>query len=235
MRDIFFQIGAIFGWSAILAFVPCVFYLMIKPLQSYVAVEAQRQGIFLVKEELQLVKEKKALILGLALIYGMCFLVLLAVCSYNSLLKGRFSLYPFEILSVFSVVLFWASWCAYLPFFLYIVLRRPWKYKQEAVFMKGLFAVYGVGLLFFSLIYLHHWAQENHVIVGAKDIGVAILTVLFFTTLLAYLPILIYVYFKISRHPTATLNLNVIFVICSLVFLVISFLYIGDWLTMALS
>ena len=151
---------------------------------------------------------------------------------WNWLNKGQVSVNPFDMVSSTSVVLFWISVISYVPFGIYLAVKEPKKFLEERARFRGMFVLYGICLFVFCLIYSFHWLKSHHLSIGARDIFASFWIILACAAVLAYLPILLYVYLKVlNPFKRMIIRPNIVFVIYSMCFLIFSGLYIYNWVT----
>ena len=228
---IFLKVFLLVFWPAVLAFLPIVIYLIFNPLASYRAETARKIGIFLVSKEFSLRREKKTRVRGAVIIYGICFWLILILYLFNFLQRGRFEIDPFNILSTVSIVLFCFAIATYLPFAYYLILKNPLRYAEEGKIFHRMFFAYGAGIFVFSCIYVLNWLRSRAIFLEFNETFFSILTVIFSSAALAYLPILFYVFVLLANpFKQKKVRASVIFIIYSTCFLIFSFLYIHGWL-----
>lgn len=222
----------IFFWSAVFAFVPVSYYLLVKNPPVYGAKNIQSQGIYILQEETLLERRLRNRKKTILLIYFACFVMVASCALINFLQTGNLNVYPFDILSSLSVIMFWISVIIYIPIALYIFLHNPWHFQNEGICMNRLFVGYGLGLLMFSFFFALSWLRTHQVGFSIKDIFAAAGILLFGGMALALLPSFTYHLIskidglrrKLNFHP------NTIFVIYSICFLTFTVVYIHSWI-----
>lgn len=230
IKIIFLALPMSFFWAGIMSFVPSVIYLILNPIRSNKAEKSQGEGIFLIKAEVQLNKEKHRRVRGVRTIYLICVLFFFIVYIYNQISRGHTSIVPFDILSALSVVFFLSSFVAYLPFAGYLFIKKPWSFDEEGIILTRIFILYGFCILFFSLIYIYSWLGARGLLLEAKEMFLTILSLFLGATGIAYLPILFYIFTAISGFKRALgPRPSTIFIIYSVSFLIFSFIYIFGW------
>lgn len=216
-------------WSAVLAFVPTTFYLLIKNPPLYKADQVISKGIFIISQESWIKKAKRSRVRVVLMIYVLCVVFFSGAYIFNRQQQVE-GVKPFDVLSTISVALFWFSVLSYLPVGLYLFLKNPWQYREEGVCLTAIYFIYGVGILILSLIFSFFWLQSNHLLVNAGDVLSSLAIILFGSLVLSYLPILVYVFFMAaSFYKKRQFHFNTIFVIYSICFLFFSTLYIVNW------
>ncbi len=217
-------------WSGVLSFVPITFYLLVKNPPIARVERDRRKGIFNIHEESLSETRKKSRVRVVLMIYGICLAFFSLVYCVNWFQFQQSGVNPFDILSTLSVILFWFSILSYCPVALYLLLRQPWRYKDEGVCLTGMFVTYGVGILIFSGGFAYQWLKERAITIFMSDVVSSALIVLFSAGVLAYLPILAYVFFKASRlSKDKIIRSSVIFVIYSVCFIFFASLFFTEW------
>ena len=220
-----------FLWAAVLSFIPNVFYLLLNPLTAYRAELARKKKVFILKEEHKLDDEKHKRAVGVITIYLAALFFFMVILVVNVIFFKRASFYPFNLISTFSVILFWVSVLAYIPVFLYVIFRNPWIYKEEGLLFKRLFVFYGAAILSFSIFYSASWLRGAGYHWETSQAIASIIIISFSSAALAYLPILAYILFKITGPVKVRgLRPSVIFIIYSISFLIFSCFYIQEWM-----
>lgn len=218
-------------WSAVMAFVPSTFYLMIKNPPLYKAQQIVSRGIFILGDESKIRSRQQSRARAILIIYGVCIAFLGGAYGFNRL-NGVGGLGPLDIASGVSLMLFGFSILSYLPVGIYLLWKNPWQYKEEGLCLSRMYLIYGMGLLVFSIFFVAHWLNNKGLSVGAFDMLWSLLIILGGSAVIAYLPILIYIYVKIL-HPykKSQIHPNTIFVIFSLCFLLFSGIYAVNWMS----
>jgi hypothetical protein len=217
-------------WAFIFSFVPVSLYLLLKNPWLFSVEENRALGIYFIEKEFEFRRRNKARSLGIRLIYGVCFLVCLAIYIYNWVTYHKISVAPFNILSVASVLLFGLSVFMYVPMAIFLVLRRPWQFREDKLCLEGTFIFYGIALLVFSLVYALYWVKGNQVVLQLSEIGSALLIIAFSSAVFSYLPVLLYVFIKaVQPFKVTGVHMNIIFVIYSVCFLIFSAVYVFSW------
>ncbi len=217
-------------WSAVLSFIPVTFYLLVKNPPLYRAEGVAAKGIFIIGQDAELKKEKKARTKIAAMIYGICFLLVSGVYLLN-LPGGSGGVNPFDILSTLSVLFFWFSVLSYLPIAVYLFIQDPWQYKEEGICLTRIYKVYGLGILIFSVFFAVHWLRSRNFSLQTEEIFISLLGMFFSSLIVSYLPILLYIYLK-KANPCRIKKIhpNVIFMIYSVCFLIFSVIYAYNWI-----
>lgn len=229
--DILTSLPLILFWSAVLSFVPTVYYLLIHnpPLLK---IERMREiGIFVIGQERVVRNAGRARVRTIAVIYGLC-VILFSVIYFLNAHHHLAGIRPFDILSTLSVILFGLSVITYLPIAFYLALKDPLRNREEGVCLTGIFIGYGSALLVFSVVFAYFWLKANNLLLGLGEILYSFFIVSIAAMVMAYLPICLYVFTRIANpyrpHKTHT---NVIFVIYSLCFFVFATVFITNWVT----
>ena len=216
-------------WSAVLAFIPVTFYLLVKNPPIYRAEQIRERGIFILGDEGELQKNKKSRLTVILIIYGVSLAFLSGVYVMNCKQETA-GVNPFDILSTLSVLIFGGSVLTYLPMAIYLALKNPWRYKEEGVCLTWIYKVYGAGVLIFSIFFIFHWLRSNQLLVPAGEILSSVVIVLFGAAVLSYLPILGYVCLQIIRgYSGRVIHSSTIFVIYSVCFFIFSAVYLINW------
>jgi len=231
---VFFQICVglfiVSFWSGVLAYVPVTFYLLVKNPPIVKVEKARQKGIFNIHEESLSEQRKKSRVRVVMSVYGICLLITAVVYGFNWVQFQQTGVNPFDILSTLSVILFWFSVLTYCPVGIYLRLKQPWRYKEEGVCLTGMFVSYGVAILLFSVIFAHHWLKVRMISVQLQEMISGALLLIFSAAVLAYLPLLLYVFFKSSRlSADHTVRSSVIFVIYSVCFVLFAGLFFFEW------
>lgn len=218
-------------WAAALAFVPITFYLLIKNPPLYKADRISSRGIFIISEESQVKKSKKSRIKTAGLIYAACLVFFSSIYFLNGGQESQ-GIKPFDVLSTVSIILFWFSILTYLPIAVYLLMKNPWQHKEEAVCLTSIYISYGIAVLIFSLIFLSHWLTDSRWRLGTAEIWESVLTIIVGASILSYVPILTYIFLRISRvYKSTMIHFNTIFVIYSICFLLFSGIYLVNWVS----
>jgi len=232
VETIFHILGSlpvIFFWSAVLAFVPVAYYLLIKNPPLLKAERMREKGIIVLGQEGMARKAETTRTKGVFFIYGLCVIFFSTIYLFNAS-HNQAGVKPFDILSTVSVILFSLSILTYLPFVYYLILKNPWQDREESVCLTGIFIGYGGALLVFSVVFAIRWLKVHQIPIGLAEIFSAFLIMLFSAMVIAYLPICFYVFSKIANpHRWRPIHPNVIFVIYSLCLLVFASVFIANW------
>ncbi len=229
--DIMLALPFLLFWSAVLSFIPITFYLMVKNPPIYKAQEAISKGIFILGQDAQMRKDKRVRVRTVAMAYSICLLFFTFVYAVNRL-NNQEGVDPFDILSTLSILFFWFSVLSYFPIAVYLFIKNPWRYKEEGVCLTRIYVAYGLGILIFSIFFAVNWLKNGEFLLQAEEIFVSLCTMFFSSVVIAYLPILIYVYVKkASPYRIKKVHPNIIFIIYSVCFLVFSSIYVVNWIS----
>lgn len=218
-------------WSAVLSFAPTVFYLLIKNPPLYNAEKMRDMGIFVIGQARTVLKAEKERVRTIGLIYGICVIFFIAVYFINAHANVQ-GIGPFDILSTASVILFGFSVITYLPALFYLMLKDPWRNREEGLCLTGIFIGYGICIMLFSSAFAWYWLAAHRMSLGFKEFLFSLFIVLFSALFIAFLPVCLYVYFK-KANPfrPKKIHANVIFVIYSVCFIMFAAAFISNWVT----
>ena len=217
-------------WAAVLAFIPIIIHLIRNPLYSIRAELAFKKKIFLLQQDEQLQKERKSRLKGVKIIYGVCLGLFLGVGLINWILNGSFGLHPLDIISSTSVILFCFAVVTYLPFAAYLILKDPWRYKEEGPILTEIFVFYGGAILVFALIYFGYWLKSHAISLEIIEFLKSFFILIFASATISYLPILVYVFIQV-KNPVRKkpIKLRIVFFIYCISFFLFSAVYMTNW------
>lgn len=217
-------------WAAVISFLPNAIYLMTHPLESYRAEKARQKKIFILYQESRLEAEKKDRLRMMGMIFLICLALSVCLYIFNWVRNGRPGLYPLDIISAVLIICFWISVLGYIPVLFYFMLVRPWKLKEEGIFLKKILFIYGALMLVFSLFYASDWLTRQNILSSASEFVSACVVVFYATSILAYLPILFYILPRASHKHGGQISLYTVFVIYCCCFLAFTLIYSIEWI-----
>lgn len=228
--NIFISIPFILFWAAVFSFVPSAIYLIINPLESIEAEKLSSKNIFVIKKEVDFEREKKRRRRGICIIYGICVVVMVCLFVINWTRSGTASVMPIDIVSALSVILFSLAVLTYFPVVIYLVVKDPWRYKKEGVYLRTLFIAYGNCIFVFSVIYVYQWLKNKGIFIDRLDLLASLFICVIAASCISYLPVLTYILIKSRKSVAMCIRPSIIFMIFSISFILFSGLYVHDWI-----
>lgn len=224
------DIFLIFFWALVLAFVPISLFFILKESQSEKDERARDKGVFFIRQESVVLREKRFR-LGIALlIYGACLAIFCLAYIYHRVNYNVSSLDPFDILSALSVILFIFAIVSYLPIALYISLRERTYFDDERAYLKSVFKIYTWLLFIFCMVFAAFWIKTHQIPVKVRDMLLGFSDIVLGSITISYIPVLVYTILK-EMKPLKIIRVRpkIIFLIYVICFLTFSSVYILGW------
>ena len=225
------SIPVILFWSAVLSYVPTVYYLLIRNPPLLKAEKMREKGIIVLGQDRMVRKAETTRVMIISIIYGLC-VVCFSIIYFINASHDRIGIKPFDIASTLFIILFVFSVITYLPIAFYLMLKNPWQDREEAGSLTGIFIGYGIAILIFSLIFSFHWLKAHQIPSRLSEFFSSFLVILFSSVVIAYLPVCIYVFSQIANpYRLRRIHPNVIFVIYSSCFLIFASIFVANWVS----